>query len=103
MQATKPIVVRSLEGESLHASVEFLHHLGQYQTPARWDRSCSHMRKCDSFDKALSLAGSLLMTFQNSLLDVTEKDQKSANLALFDAKELELVARSIRQKLHDHR
>ena len=46
---------------------------------------------------------SLLMTFQNSPWMSMRRTVKTYNLVLLDAKEeLELVARSIRQKLHDN-
>jgi len=90
------------EGNLYQASVEFLHHLGaKYQTPAQ-DRSQTH-EKMDSFDKASRLLESSY-DFSELALDVDEKDRENLQIwsCLTQKEELELVARSIRQKLHDH-
>lgn len=90
------------EGNLYQASVEFLHHLGaKYQTPAQ-DRSQTH-EKMDSFDKASRLLESSY-DFSELTLDIDEKDRENLQIwsCLTQKEELELVARSIRQKLHDH-
>ncbi|EUC80921.1 ATP-dependent nuclease subunit B [Streptococcus sp. CM6] len=90
------------EGNLYQASVEFLHHLGaKYQTPAQ-DRSQTH-EKMDSFDKASRLLESSY-DFSELALDVDEKDRENLQIwsCLTQKEELELVARAIRQKLHDH-
>ena len=90
------------EGNLYQASVEFLHHLGaKYQTPAQ-DRSQTH-EKIDSFDKASRLLESSY-DFSELTLDVDEKDRENLQIwsCLTQKEELELVARAIRQKLHDH-
>lgn len=90
------------EGNLYQASVEFLHHLGaKYQTPAQ-DRSQTH-EKMDSFDKASRLLESSY-DFSELTLEVDEKDRENLQIwsCLMQKEELELVARAIRQKLHDH-
>ena len=86
------------EGNLYQASVEFLHHLGaKHQTPAQ-DRSQAH-EKMDSFDKASRLLESSY-DFSELALDVNEKDRENLQIwsCLTQKEELELVARSIRQK-----
>ena len=88
------------EGNLYQASVEFLHHLAsKYQTPAQ-DYSQTH-EKMDSFDKASRLLESSY-DFSELTLDVDEKDRENLQIwsCLTQKEELELVARSIRQKLH---
>ncbi len=88
------------EGNLYQASVEFLHHLAaKYQTPAQ-DRSQTH-EKMDSFDKASRLLESSY-DFSELALDVDEEDRENLQIwsCLTQKEELELVARSIRQKLH---
>ena len=90
------------EGNLYQASVEFLHHLGaKYQTPAQ-NRSQTH-EKMDSFDKASRLLESSY-DFSELTLDVDENDRENLQIwsCLTQKEELELVARSIRQKLHDN-
>ena len=90
------------EGNLYQASVEFLHHLAsKYQTPAQ-DYSQSH-EKMDSFDKASRLLESSY-DFSELTLDVDEKDRENLQIwsCLTQKEELELVARSIRQKLHEN-
>ena len=90
------------EGNFYQASVEFLHHLGaKYQTPAQ-DRSQTH-EKMDSFDKTSRLLESSY-DFSELTLDIDEKDRENLQIwsCLTQKEELELVARAIRQKLHDH-
>ena len=90
------------EGNLYQASVEFLHHLAsKYQTPAQ---DCSQIReKMDSFDKASRLLESSY-DFSELTLDVDEKDRENLQIwsCLTQKEELELVARSIRQKLHEN-
>lgn len=88
------------EGNLYQASVEFLHHLAsKYQTPAL-DYSQTH-EKMDSFNKASRLLESSY-DFSELALDVDEKDRENLQIwsCLTQKEELELVARSIRQKLH---
>lgn len=88
------------EGNLYQASVEFLHHLAsKYQTPAL-DCSQTH-EQMDSFDKASRLLESSY-DFSELALDVDEKDRDNLQIwsCLTQKEELELVARSIRQKLH---
>ena len=88
------------EGNLYQASVEFLHHLAsKYQTPAL-DCSQTH-EKMDSFDKSSRLLESSY-DFSELALDVDEKDRDNLQIwsCLTQKEELELVARSIRQKLH---
>ena len=90
------------EGNLYQASVEFLHHLAsKYQTPAQ-DRSQTH-EQMDSFDKASRLLESSY-DFSELTLDVDEKDRENLQIwsCLTQKEELELVARSIRQKLHEN-
>ena len=90
------------EGNLYQASVEFLHHLAsKYQTPSQ-DRSKTH-EKTDSFDKASRLLESSY-DFSELALDVDEKDRENLQIwsCLTQKEELELVARSIRQKLHEN-
>ena len=90
------------EGNLYQASVEFLHHLAsKYQTPAL---DCSQTQeKMDSFDKASRLLESSY-DFSELALDVDEKDRENLQIwsCLTQKEELELVARSIRQKLHEN-
>lgn len=88
------------EGNLYQASVEFLHHLAaKYQTPAQ-DRSQTQ-EQMDSFDKASRLLESSY-DFSELALDVDEKDRENLQIwsCLTQKEELELVSRSIRQKLH---
>ncbi|MBS5554150.1 MAG: ATP-dependent nuclease subunit B, partial [Streptococcus mitis] len=88
------------EGNLYQASMEFLHHLAsKYQTPAL-DCSQTH-EQMDSFDKASRLLESSY-DFSELTLDVDEKDRENLQIwsCLTQKEELELVARSIRQKLH---
>ena len=88
------------EGNLYQASVEFLHHLAsKYQTPAL-DCSQTH-EQMDSFDKSSRLLESSY-DFSELALDVDEKDRDNLQIwsCLTQKEELELVARSIRQKLH---
>lgn len=90
------------EGNLYQASVEFLHHLAaKYQTPAQ-DCSQTH-EKMDSFDKASRLLESSY-DFSELALDVDEKDRENLQIwsCLTQKEELELVARNIRQKLHEN-
>ena len=90
------------EGNLYQASVEFLHHLAsKYQTPAK-DCSQTH-EKMDSFDKASRLLESSY-DFSELTLEVDEKDRENLQIwsCLTQKEELELVARSIRQKLHEN-
>ncbi|MDU2905482.1 MAG: ATP-dependent nuclease subunit B, partial [Streptococcus mitis] len=90
------------EGNLYHASVEFLHHLAaKYQTPAQ-DYSQSH-EKMDSFDKASRLLEASY-DFSELTLDVDDEDRENLQIwsCLTQKEELELVARSIRQKLHEN-
>ncbi|MQP83592.1 ATP-dependent nuclease subunit B, partial [Streptococcus mitis] len=90
------------EGNLYQASVEFLHHLAsKYQTPAQ-DCSQAH-EQMDSFDKASRLLESSY-DFSELTLDVDEKDRENLQIwsCLTQKEELELVARSIRQKLHEN-
>ena len=90
------------EGNLYQASVEFLHHLAsKYQTPAQY---CSQTHvKMDSFDKASRLLESSY-DFSELSLDIDEKDRENLQIwsCLTQKEELELVARSIRQKLHEN-
>ena len=98
------------EGNLYQASVEFLHHLAsKYQTPAldcsqtpAQDYSQTH-EKMDSFDKASRLLESSY-DFSELTLNVDEKDRDNLQIwsCLTQKEELELVARSIRQKLHEN-
>lgn len=88
------------EGNLYQASVEFLHHLAsKYQTPAL-DCSQTH-EKMDSFDKASRLLESSY-DFSDLTLEIDEKDRENLQIwsCLTQKEELELVARSIRQRLH---
>lgn len=90
------------EGNLYQASVEFLHHLAsKYQTPAL-DCSQTH-EQMDSFDKASRLLESSY-DFSELTLDVDENDRENLQIwsCLTQKEELELVARSIRQKLHEN-
>ncbi|MFS9250521.1 ATP-dependent nuclease subunit B [Streptococcus mitis] len=90
------------EGNLYQASVEFLHHLAfKYQTPAQ-DCFQTH-EKMDSFDKASRLLESSY-DFSELTLEVDEKDRENLQIwsCLTQKEELELVARSIRQKLHEN-
>ena len=90
------------EGNLYQASVEFLHHLAsKYQTPAQ-DCSQTH-EKMDSFDKASRMLESSY-DFSELSLEIDDKDSENLQIwsCLTQKEELELVARSIRQKLHDN-
>ena len=90
------------EGNLYQASVEFLHHLAsKYQTPAL-DCSQTH-EQMDSFDKASRLLESSY-DFSELSFEIDEKDRENLQIwsCLTQKEELELVARSIRQKLHEN-
>ena len=90
------------EGNLYQASVEFLHHLAsKYQTPAQ-DYSQTH-EKMDSFDKASRLLESSY-DFSELSLEIDDEDRDNLQIwsCLTQKEELELVARSIRQKLHEN-
>ena len=90
------------EGNLYQASVEFLHHLAsKYQTPAQ-DYSQTH-EKMDSFDKVSRLLESSY-DFSELTMDLDDEDCENLQIwsCLTQKEELELVARSIRQKLHEN-
>lgn len=98
----KSYITPFTEGNLYQASVEFLHHLGKkYQTPAQ-DRSQTH-EKIDTFDKASRLLESSY-DFSELTIDIDENDCENLQIwsCLTQKEELELVARSIRQKLHEN-
>ena len=90
------------EGNLYQASVEFLHHLAsKYQTPAL-DCSQTH-EKMDSFNKASRMLESSY-DFSKLTLNIDDEDRENLQIwsCLTQKEELELVARSIRQKLHEN-
>ena len=98
----KSYITPFTEGNLYQASVEFLHHLGKkYQTPAQ-NRSQTY-KKMDSFDKASRLLESSY-DFSELTIDIDENDCENLQIwsCLTQKEELELVARSIRQKLHEN-
>lgn len=90
------------EGNLYQASVEFLRHLAfKYQTKA--EDACQEHEKQDAFAKASKLLESAY-DFSKISLDVNDEDRKDLQIwsCLTQKEELELVARSIRQKLHQN-
>ena len=88
------------EGNLYQASVEFLHHLAfKYQTKA--ENACQDHEKLDAFAKASRLLESAY-DYSEINLDVNDEDRKDLQIwsCLTQKEELELVARNIRQKLH---
>lgn len=88
------------EGNLYQASVEFLRHLAfKYQTKA--EDACQEHEKLDAFAKASRLIESAY-DFSEISIDVDDKDREDLQIwsCLTQKEELELVARSIRQKLH---
>ena len=88
------------EGNLYQASVEFLHHLAfKYQTKA--ENACQDHEKLDVFAKSSRLLESAY-DYSESSLEVDENDREDLQIwsCLTQKEELELVARSIRQKLH---
>lgn len=88
------------EGNLYQASVEFLHHLAfKYQTKA--ENTCQEHEKLDAFAKASILLESAY-DYSEISLEVTDEDREDLQIwsCLTQKEELELVARSIRQKLH---
>ena len=88
------------EGNLYQASVEFLRHLAfKYQTKA--ENTCQEHEKLDAFAKASKLLESAY-DYSEISLDVNDEDRKDLQIwsCLTQKEELELVARSIRQKLH---
>ena len=88
------------EGNLYQASVEFLHHLAfKYQTKV--ENACQDHEKLDAFAKASRLLESAY-DYSEISLDVNDEDRKDLQIwsCLTQKEELELVARNIRQKLH---
>ena len=88
------------EGNLYQASVEFLRHLAfKYQTKA--ENACQEHGNLDAFAKASKLLESAY-DYSEISLDVNDEDRKDFQIwsCLTQKEELELVARSIRQKLH---
>ena len=88
------------EGNLYQASVEFLRHLAfKYQTRA--EDACQEHENLDAFAKASKLLESAY-DYSEISLDVNDEDRKDLQIwsCLTQKEELELVARSIRQKLH---
>ena len=88
------------EGNLYQASVEFLRHLAfKYQTKA--EDACQEHENLDAFAKASKLLESAY-DYSEISLDVNDEDRKDLQIwsCLTQKEELELVARSIRQKLH---
>ena len=88
------------EGNLYQASVEFLRHLAfKYQTKA--ENACREHDKLDAFAKASRLLESAY-DYSEISLEVDDEDRKDLQIwsCLTQKEELELVARSIRQKLH---
>ena len=88
------------EGNLYQASVEFLRHLAfKYQTKA--EDACQEHEKLDAFAKASKLLESTY-DYSEISLEVDAKDREDLQIwsCLTQKEELELVARSIRQKLH---
>ncbi len=74
-----------------------LRHLA-FKYRLRQKNACQEHEKLDAFAKASRLLESAYDYLQISL-EVTDEDREDLSLVLFDPK-VELVARSIRQKLH---
>lgn len=88
------------EGNLYQASVEFLRHLAfKYQTMA--EDACQEHENLDAFAKASKLLESTY-DYSEISLEVDAKDREDLQIwsCLTQKEELELVARSIRQKLH---
>ncbi|EGV03940.1 UvrD/REP helicase domain protein [Streptococcus infantis SK970] len=88
------------EGNLYQASVEFLRHLAfKYQTKA--EDACQEHENLDAFAKASKLLESAY-DYSEISLEVDAKDREDLQIwsCLTQKEELELVARSIRQKLH---
>lgn len=88
------------EGNLYQASVEFLRHLSsKYQTKA--GDACQEHKNLDAFAKASKLLESAY-DYSEISLEVDAKDREDLQIwsCLTHKEELELVARSIRQKLH---
>ena len=88
------------EGNLYQASVEFLRHLAfKYQTKA--EDACQEHEKLDAFAKASRLLESAY-NFSEISIEVDDKNREDLQIwsCLTQKEELELVARSIRQKLH---
>ena len=100
MRLKKLIQVRLLKGSLYQASVEFLRHLAfKYQTKA--ENACQEHGNLDAFAKASRLLESAY-DYSEISLEVTDEDREDLQIwsCLTQKEELELVARSIRQKLH---
>ena len=90
------------EGNLYQASVEFLRHLAfKYQTKA--EDACQEHKNLDAFAKASKLLESTY-DYSEISLEVDAKDREELQIwsCLTQKEELELVARSIRQKLHQN-
>ena len=88
------------EGNLYQASVEFLRHLAfKYQTKA--EDACQEHKNLDAFAKASKLLESAY-DYSEISIEVNAKDREDLQIwsCLTQKEELELVARSIRQKLH---
>ena len=88
------------EGNLYQASVEFLRHLAfKYQTKA--EDACQEHKNLDAFAKASKLLESAY-DYSEISIEVDAKDREDLQIwsCLTQKEELELVARSIRQKLH---
>ena len=88
------------EGNLYQASVEFLRHLTfKYQTKA--EDACQEHENLDAFAKASKLLESAY-DYSEISIEVDAKDREYLQIwsCLTQKEELELVARSIRQKLH---
>jgi len=89
-----------IEGNLYQASVEFLRQLAfKYQTKA--EDACQEHKNVDAFAKASKLLESAY-DYSEISLEVDAKDREDLQIwsCLTQKEELELVARSIRQKLH---
>ena len=88
------------EGNLYQASVEFLRHLAfKYQTKA--EDACQEHGNLDAFAKASKLLESAYDYSEISLeVDANDREELQIWSCLTQKEELELVARSIRQKLH---
>ena len=90
------------EGNLYQASVEFLRRLAfKYQTKA--EDACQEHKNLDAFAKASKLLESTY-DYSEISLEVDAKDREELQIwsCLTQKEELELVARSIRQKLHQN-
>ena len=88
------------EGNLYQASVEFLRHLAfKYQTKA--EDACQEHKNLDAFAKASKLLESAY-DYSEISIEVDAKDREDLQIwsCLTQKEELELVTRSIRQKLH---